>query len=1055
MSANNKEKQAEIPFGSSGHGYKRPETTVFDEVDQIVWDICDAKAIEADRRLVAKWNNTLQTVIVSAGLYSAVVTAFTIEALRQLAGDPAETTRDILLVISQQLANPSTPPFKSPRKSPFGSSPRKSPDSLSLSSYFFLLSILCSLIAAVIALPALRWVSTYDERIKGYTSRDRATKRGLRDLQGRKRMMQFLVQALPFLLVFSLFLFAGGLASWIGYITEGDFVDTIMGTVWFFGIILMLVLQCLLAFLFRTSEITVEVWSLVTPYIPKSAEALSERTGYWLTAVSFMWMSKPQTNSKCLRERDLEEGEEVMSDSARMISLLWLAHSIDLTPNMRDTLLIVLREITELPAYMLEKSSSFCFENRTWETIFMYLCEPYFGKHDARDYTKKELECAALLCRGLSITTSEIQRQKIKRFVRSLQNETNQAISASAYLADYNQLWHSSDAARLQRLRTGFMLTCRARKSLPPNYFDFILLKIQSAQRELAFVPQEAEITELALTCSLSRQSSYNNSPAHLISIESLHVICDIIAYQMGGKYWGAAIRQYVAIMESFSPREVPEPHFDMFYAILDQIIAHITCINLTGKDIRNKLDPSLDLLSYILDSNFQFLRSNDLTDIFSVMTRLPASHTPVKRILHLIFKRRLDITEGSSLHLETILMFREFMDRRDLTINHRKRAFRSLCYVLHDISPPLSELDEVEQKALTTIDSPFMALVLSLHISPKHTFPALLSPFTERWEDTFSKEFPQSWHMFKTKSKLSYCQSSFLRAIILGASRNLYLSAINLMESRYFNMTNETWQQLITPDVMSKIIEHYMESFEKRGDFSCPLLLKISYFEWFTDLFSNYGDIIWVKVTTNVNSADLTRISEFLMDQIVFSNSMEHLQFWIKSTEGYLQGMAPERRHVGPDNPLPPNSFVNVFREVLVWVLKRSIEGRSTEDGRPEADNELGDLERIATESRRTARNEDGNQVYMKAQKFEFIPALSDQEWEEWIASIKLVLTGMSLGGLGMDPVVGASRHVRDPEGVCNYRNCSGDRAKSMFEAMNRSASGGVQYNDQVTFYL
>ncbi|PVF91768.1 hypothetical protein CPB86DRAFT_820226 [Serendipita vermifera] len=221
------------------------------------------------------------------------------------------------------------------------------------------------------------------------------------------------------------------------------------------------------------------------------------------------------------------------------------------------------------------------------------------------------------------------------------------------------------------------------------------------------------------------------------------------------------------------------------------------------------------------------------------------------------------------------------------------------------------------------------------------------------------------------------------------------------------------------------------MESFEKTGDFSCPLLLKISYFEWFTDLFSNDSDILWVKVTTNVNSADLTRISEFLMDQIVFSNSMEHLQFWIKSTRGYLQGMALReattsnaRRHIGPGNTLTPNGFVDVLREVLLWVLKRSIASRSIEDGGPEADNDLGDLERIATESRRTARTEDGNQVYMKAQKFDFIPALSEQEWGEWIASIKLVLTGMSLGGLGMDPVLGSSRHARDPEGICSYRN-------------------------------
>ncbi|PVF91764.1 hypothetical protein CPB86DRAFT_660766, partial [Serendipita vermifera] len=112
--------------------------------DQTVWSVCDEKAIEAERQLSAQWSNTLQTLLVSAALYSAVVTPFIIESVKQSSGDPAETTRDILLVISLQLSNSCTPPFEH--------SPTEKSPILSISSGSLLLSVLCSLLVAATAL---------------------------------------------------------------------------------------------------------------------------------------------------------------------------------------------------------------------------------------------------------------------------------------------------------------------------------------------------------------------------------------------------------------------------------------------------------------------------------------------------------------------------------------------------------------------------------------------------------------------------------------------------------------------------------------------------------------------------------------------------------------------------------------------------------------------------------------------------------------------------------------------------------------------------------------
>ncbi|CAG8620609.1 4425_t:CDS:2, partial [Acaulospora colombiana] len=75
---------------------KEYHTTITEDMG--VWDIYNQITMEADRLLVA--------------LYLAVVTPIAIEATKQTRDDPAEKIRDILLVISRQLANSSTPPFE-------------------------------------------------------------------------------------------------------------------------------------------------------------------------------------------------------------------------------------------------------------------------------------------------------------------------------------------------------------------------------------------------------------------------------------------------------------------------------------------------------------------------------------------------------------------------------------------------------------------------------------------------------------------------------------------------------------------------------------------------------------------------------------------------------------------------------------------------------------------------------------------------------------------------------------------------------------------------------
>lgn len=514
-----------------------------------MWSVCDEKAIEAERQLSAQWSNTLQTLLVSAALYSAVVTPFIIESVKQSSGDPAETTRDILLVISLQLSNSCTPPFEH--------SPTEKSPILSISSGSLLLSVLCSLLVAATALVLLIWETVVDYQIEQYLAQDHTVKRVLYGLRHRAQLAR-LTKFLPPLLLASVALLLTGLTNWALY------ADIYLG--W---MVLGVFVIYLIMILFGLRTAYHDIWNTTASSFERWTRELFQRIRSWLV-VEPKWLPKQRTNERWGRERSLEEGSLVYK---RMESLLWLVSSIDLTPNSRNALLGVLREIMELPAYICMQLPS-KYMNVPWEPIFMFLCGLYLGKSSIMEYTEKELKCAAFLCRALSITTYGSKVQKLKKFIRSLQLESNEVISVGAYHADYNQAWHSSDTEKMQMLRTGFIHACRARKSLPVNYFDFFLLKIREAQRLSKYVPQEAEITELALTCSVPPQNFTDNSSLHLISLESLGVICDILVCRMGGlnPNQGTAVSRYVSIMEAQDPEELGIPLVQMFYAIMAQI---------------------------------------------------------------------------------------------------------------------------------------------------------------------------------------------------------------------------------------------------------------------------------------------------------------------------------------------------------------------------------------------------------------------------------------------------------------------------------------------------
>ncbi|PVF97750.1 hypothetical protein CPB86DRAFT_815322 [Serendipita vermifera] len=174
------EKNANYPaklFGLGREPKRRGDPFVMTD-ETTTWELYNHKALEVDREMIKDWNDTLNTLLIFTALYSAVLTAFIIESMKLLEEDPAETTRDILLIVSRQLANSSSPAFEP--------TPYETPPFAIVVNGLFFTSLSCALIAALLAVLALQWVANYDMGLSTSSPEKRALQRHMRLMGIRK-----------------------------------------------------------------------------------------------------------------------------------------------------------------------------------------------------------------------------------------------------------------------------------------------------------------------------------------------------------------------------------------------------------------------------------------------------------------------------------------------------------------------------------------------------------------------------------------------------------------------------------------------------------------------------------------------------------------------------------------------------------------------------------------------------------------------------------------------------------------------------------------------------
>ncbi|KAL0567878.1 hypothetical protein V5O48_014120 [Marasmius crinis-equi] len=169
------------------------------------WNVVMKQLDEYDRELYNSRVEDLNTLLVFAGLLSAVVTAFTIESYQSLREDPADLTVALLAQISQQLTQ-TTPSLPMTQSQPF----HPSSSSVRINCFWFL-SLILSLATSLFALLCKQWLRNNQRNAPPPTPQIALALRQMQHDSLEKGRVPLLLSMLPVLLEFALLLFFAGI----------------------------------------------------------------------------------------------------------------------------------------------------------------------------------------------------------------------------------------------------------------------------------------------------------------------------------------------------------------------------------------------------------------------------------------------------------------------------------------------------------------------------------------------------------------------------------------------------------------------------------------------------------------------------------------------------------------------------------------------------------------------------------------------------------------------------------------------------------------------------
>ncbi|KAF8524101.1 hypothetical protein BU17DRAFT_19656, partial [Hysterangium stoloniferum] len=181
------------------------------------WSLYQKETEKEDKELASSLQVGIDELLIFAGLFGAILTAFLIESRKGLQVDPLQ---EILQALQNQFAGTTSPP------PPF----QVSKYSL-IVNYLWFSSLGLTLFSALCAVLAREWLANYIPVSPGSRSSD-ACERLLRVKRARQWRLESVVTGIPLLIQLALFLFTAGLVlfTWNNNVALGGLMLFLTGS---------------------------------------------------------------------------------------------------------------------------------------------------------------------------------------------------------------------------------------------------------------------------------------------------------------------------------------------------------------------------------------------------------------------------------------------------------------------------------------------------------------------------------------------------------------------------------------------------------------------------------------------------------------------------------------------------------------------------------------------------------------------------------------------------------------------------------------------------------
>ncbi|PVG03069.1 hypothetical protein CPB86DRAFT_811182 [Serendipita vermifera] len=816
-----------------GREARRPGDPLIVTGETTAWEIYNYKASEVDREMIKDWNDSLNTLLIFTALYSAVLTAFIIESMKLLQENPAETTRDILVIVSRQLANSSFPPFEP--------TAYQTPQYAIVVNGLFFISLSCALIAALLAVLALQWVASYDMGLSTSSPEKRALQRHIRFRGIEKWKMSELIASLPLLIFVALFLFFIGIADWLWHVNRAISGIVIGGI----GI----------GFLLYTITNLISIINLDAPFrtpISKEFVVLVPRVAEWLlqaiTNLSSTAHRRDMSYKDAKHTMDQQitftKHEEGMLDrkgngEVTLDGLVWLANHIEISSASHEAFITLIKGLTKVPAKSLMDEER--IKGAPWKAIFEILCSTYIGKDE---YSAEELEMAMWICKGMGIIPY-FESHTFEQFFGILRNSRDPFIYSMAQFARYKQKDKSAPFWEWEfqvRMGSAFEHTNGAISQIGYNYLHFMLL---SAKREWPDMKtwEHADLAEsMADAWTIPSAVIRGGSSSIALPMDSIELILNLVIPRVDVDTIDA---RYLAAIpgEAIWDRQWK----DALCRVLRMLTQHLILQISQKYDCVSAFTKELELFSSFMAATRLNLAQERDSFICVMVDKLTGEDEFEKERILGILCSGLYSRPFRVAWIDLILAMDDFVTRMG---SHSFPIYSKFIWYIDCLYEPRVQLDGgANLNLLAQVRDPCIAWIASWRCPSDVQVQGLICPNFSEWgaiiEGMFIHVF--GYYPFPHTIVHSDARITFLRALILDGPSNARIAVLRVLyRHAWLRSDGEKWHQLFASPVLSAVLE---QSAKSEGFSIRSLLREMASFRWFYEEFSHANGLDWLPL--------------------------------------------------------------------------------------------------------------------------------------------------------------------------------------------------------------